>query len=359
MFSNSFPNLTQTQTVWEYLLSTELPIYLYGTGDGADKIIAVMDSLSIPLAGIFVSEDFFRGQCFHHIPVTTLSRLEASLSEFIIVVAFGSHLPEILNRVKDMAAHHPLVIPDVPVYGDAVFDRDFALSHASELEAAYALLADDQSKQVFKQVLQYKLNGRLSPLLSSISPKEEVFSHLLRLGPEEDYLDLGAYRGDTIQEFLQVTDGRYHSITALEPDPRSFRKLTAYAGSLPHVRLLPYGISAQPETICMQLGRGRGSAQRANGSPSGGTSVQMTSVDALQLSVSYLKMDIEGYEAAALSGSAGTLLRQKPKLNIACYHRSEDLYRLPLLIHQLQPSYQIYMRRHACLPCWDLNLYCL
>lgn len=347
--------IQNSATTWEYLQTASLPIILYGTGDGADKIISTMQAASIPLHAIFVSDDFYRNQRFHGFSVTTLSQLEAVLSDFIIVVAFGSHLPEIIDRVISMAQKHPLVIPDVPVYGHTLFDRSFALSHIAELEAAYALLADDASRQVFQQVLSYKLTGRLTPLLQSASPKQEIFSTLLPLHDHENYLDLGAYRGDTIQEFLTATGGKYDAITALEPDARSFKKLTQFSEPLAAVRLLAYGVSDQNEVIQMKTGRGRGSSAS---SASGGTPVQMITIDSLASPVSYLKMDVEGFEAAALRGGADTLKQQKPKLNIACYHRSEDLYRLPLLIHELQPAYQIFMRRHPCLPCWDLNLYC-
>lgn len=347
--------LQASPSVWERLQNASLPIVFYGTGDGADKIISVMQAASIPLHAIFVSDDFYRGQHFHGFPVTTLAQLEAALSDFIIVVAFGSHLPEIIDRVTAMAQKHPLVIPDVPVYGHALFDRSFAHSHAAELEAAYALLADDASRQVFEQVLTYKLTGALTPLLQSASPKQEVFSELLPLHDHENYLDLGAYRGDTIQEFLTATGGKYDAITALEPDARSFKKLTQFSQPLAAVRPVCCGVSDRNEVIYMKTGRGRGSSASA---ASSGTPVQMTTIDSLSLPVSYLKMDVEGFEAAALRGGADTLKRLKPKLNIACYHRSEDLYLLPLLIHELQPAYQIFMRRHPCLPCWDLNLYC-
>ena len=46
--------------------------------------------------------------------------------------------------------------------------------------------------------------------------------------------------------------------------------------------------------------------------------------------VSLINMDVEGMEAEAIAGMAKTLRRHRPKLLIAGYHRSEDLWRLPL-----------------------------
>lgn len=354
MLSPNFPPNTvwDTQTIWDTLAETPLPIVLYGTGNGADKIISSMEARQIPLTSIFVSDDFYRGQRFHDMPVTTLSALETKYDDFMILVAFGSHLPEIIERVQHMAARHPLLIPDVPVYGNDLFDFSFVRQHADELRLAYTLLADDMSKAVFRFVVEYKLTGQLSPLMLSTSSKQEVFQRLIPLNSSERYLDLGAYRGDTIQEFLAACGGQYTSITALEPDPHTYQKLTQYTCTLANTTTLPYGISDHSEIAYMQTGHGRGTAR------GGSTPVQMISVDELCTPFSYIKMDVEGSEAAALRGAANTLSDCKPKLNIACYHRSEDLFQLPLLIHRLQPGYKMYLRRHPCLPCWDLNLYC-
>lgn len=360
-FDYFFDSLLERPTLWEALQTSSLPLVLYGTGDGADKILAELSRRDLQVSAIFVSDDFYRGQSFHQMPVSTLAQVESRFSSFQILLAFGSHLPDILARVKNIAGTHPLFVPDVPVCGDALFDRQFALRHREELKAAYRLLADDASRQVFQDVLQYKLSGELPPLLACTSPAADAMN-LLALGPEENYLDLGAYRGDTIDAFLATTGGRYRSITALEPDRRSFRKLLEHMAEKPHVRLLPYGVSSQNGYVDMLGGRGRGS--HLADSPQAQQDAAkvltpVTTVDALSLPASYIKMDVEGSEATALQGAAETIRRCHPKLQIACYHRSEDLFALPLLIHALEPTYQIYLRRHPCLPCWDLNLYCI
>ena len=68
-------------------------------------------------------------------------------------------------------------------------------------------------------------------LRHSESDKDEVFHNLLRPTAEEHFSDLGAYNGDTIRELLHYTDGKFASVTALEPDRRSFRKLNEWASA--------------------------------------------------------------------------------------------------------------------------------
>jgi hypothetical protein len=58
-------------------------------------------------------------------------------------------------------------------------------------------------------------------------------------------------------------------------------------------------------------------------------------------------MDIEGYEKEALWGSRRILAEAKPVLAVCAYHKSEDLWQIPLLIHALQPEYQMFLRRYA------------
>ena len=67
---------------------------------------------------------------------------------------------------------------------------------------------------------------------------------------------------------------------------------------------------------------------------------------------------MEGAEAQELAGPAGGIRRCLPTLQVSLYHRSGDLFALPLLIHRLFPAYRgFYLRRFGGLPAWDINLY--
>lgn len=76
-------------------------------------------------------------------------------------------------------------------------------------------------------------------------------------------------------------------------------------------------------------------------------------------SASYIKMDVEGSEENALRGAAETIANFRPKLNIALYHRNEDIFKLPLLVNGMNKRYKLYMRHHPYVPDWDTNLYCV
>ena len=73
----------------------------------------------------------------------------------------------------------------------------------------------------------------------------------------------------------------------------------------------------------------------------------------------YIKYDVEGSESEALDGSKTVIQRDKPKLLVSLYHRTEDMFALPLKVKKLNPAYKLYLRQHPYIPAWDMNLYCI
>jgi hypothetical protein len=70
----------------------------------------------------------------------------------------------------------------------------------------------------------------------------------------------------------------------------------------------------------------------------------------------YIKYDVEGAEAEAIMGSIETISRSLPALCISLYHRSGDIFELPLMIHEKFPQYKLYIRRREYVPAWDTVL---
>lgn len=75
--------------------------------------------------------------------------------------------------------------------------------------------------------------------------------------------------------------------------------------------------------------------------------------------VSFVNMDVEGGEKEAIEGCRKTIERWKPKMLISAYHRSEDLYALPMQMRELCLDYRFYFRHYRYIPAWDTNLYCI
>ena len=49
--------------------------------------------------------------------------------------------------------------------------------------------------------------------------------------------------------------------------------------------------------------------------------------------------------------------RDKPKMLISCYHKSEDYFTIPLKVLEFNPNYKLYIRHFPALPAWDTCFY--
>ncbi|RKI88651.1 FkbM family methyltransferase [Parablautia intestinalis] len=63
--------------------------------------------------------------------------------------------------------------------------------------------------------------------------------------------------------------------------------------------------------------------------------------------ISMIKMDIEGFEHKGLLGAKWAIQQHKPVLAICVYHRRDDLWKIPLLIHSICSDYRFYMKHYS------------
>ena len=376
------PFINEENTLWEYLKMAGKPVVLYGTGDGADKVLTRLAETGVPVSGIFASDEFVRGQQFHGFTVQTYSELLTLREEIIVLIAFASELPDVLERFYKLASVHETYAPHVPVFsGEETVTPAWIKKHETKLLAVYERLADAVSRETFASVLNYKFSGKLSYLQACTTNRTEDLRTIFSFGGEETYLDLGAYNGDTVQEFLQLTHGRYKKIIALEPDPKNYKKLTDYVRQyeLKNVTCLQAGVWNDCGSLELNGNGGRQStfweADRSGFATQHLSQtcsmkkkvkkqqVNVVSVDAVlgNEHADYMKFDVEGVEKEALEGAAGHLAPDGngalPKLLVAAYHHDEDIFALPLLLWKLQPEYQIYLRKHPYVPAWEINIF--
>ena len=342
------------KSVWNNLKTCGKPIVLYGMGDGADKVLAAFEKFGITASAVMASDEFVRGQSFHDLRVKKLSDIEAEYGDFVIALCFASQLPEVMDAIKSVAQRHKLLVPSVPVFGDIIFDEDFKCENEENFRLARTLLADELSRKVFDNILEFYYTGEIGLLDEITTDKDEAFE-ILNLGDNEVYVDLGAYNGDTIDEFLHYCGGSYRKIVAFEPNGKNFEKLKLYCEGMERVELWQLGAWSENTVLTFNNKAGRNSAIASDG-----VQTRVASVDSILCGTraDYIKADVEGADFETLLGMKKTL-KSKPKLNFSAYHRFEDIFRLPILINQLNPEYKIYLRHHPYIPAWDTNLYCI
>lgn len=343
--------------MWQYLASTDRPIVMYGMGNGADKIINVFNKYNIEVADFFASDGFVRGQVFHGKTVLSFSAIKEKYKDFIVVVSFGSSLPEVLKNIYAIEENYELYAPDVPVSGETLFTLDFYKENFIHFEKVFSLFADETSKQIYSNIIKFKITGKISYLKEAVSPYE-CEKELLDFDRYQTFIDCGAYNGDTAKRFIEDCKNALE-VYAIEPDRKNFKKLSAYAQAETKAKITPYNFGAWNEksTTDFAVGGNRNSAIGTQNFKKT-EPVMLNTVDSLNIkNADYIKYDVEGAEKEALLGSIATIKASSPDLLVSLYHRSEDLFVLPLLVNEFFPEYLLYLRRFEYVPAWDINLY--
>ncbi len=337
---------------------------MYGTGNGADKIIDVMEARGIPLAGVFASDGFVRARSFRGFSVTSYGDVCESCGDFAVVLAFGSSRPEVLENVERIASERTLYCPDVPAVGDTLFTCDFYSRNYEKFLSVYESFVDGESRRVYAEIIRYKLSGDVSHLSASDAPGDPG-DGILRYDKYGSMLDLGAYTGDTVRDAI-LKMPRLSRVIAVEPDGRAYKKLSAYAEGVTSASVTPINAAAWDEdtslTFTSNASRGStidaGDRAKRRGEREVTVSAVTPDTAAAGEVIDYVKYDVEGAEARAINGSRG-LFEHSPDLLVSLYHRSEDIFELPLLVRSLLPCHRLYLRRAKGVPAWDINLYAI
>lgn len=338
--------------LWEKLKNAKKPIVIYGMGDGCDKILGVANEKGIKIAGIFASDEYVRGQTANGFPVMTYKKAKESFGDMIVLLAFGVFRDDLMEKIKQIASETELYAPDVPLFGGGLFDRAYYEDHKKDLDAVEEMLSDEASKRAFRNTVLFKLTGDPNYLWEIESDKTEDLVSLIPFQKGNVYLDLGAYDGDTALEWDSLFPD-HGKIVAVEPNEKTFRKLTENCKDIPFFVPLEAAAWNRKELLSFSGKSGRSAAV----SESGKVKVQGLPPDAMTPTAAFIKYDVEGAEKEAIEGSRRLICEEKASLCISAYHRTEDLFAIPLQVKQMQPEYKVYFRHSPYVPAWDTFFY--
>jgi len=366
---NFINKITEKTSVWEYLfnLQNRKPIVLYGMGNGADKILNLCAEKNIKITDIFASDEFVRGHSFRGYEVKKLSEIKTLYKDFCIMTAFATRENSMIEKIQKLCEDYELYSPNFPLFGEEYPDYGFFRENIADAENAYNLLSDDISKENYINIINFMISGRLGYLKNIESAKHDALD-LLDLRDNLHYVDVGAYNGDTVFElsdYLYSKNINIKKITAFEPDKKNFAKLEK---NLKERNLSDkyeiYNLGAWSEEKILYFDSKSG--RNANFDDNAVNSKKSVEVCVNRLdnvlhiaqnSEVLIKYDVEGAEYEALTGAKDIIKKYSPKLIVSLYHRNKDIFKLPLLINDINPNYKFYIRKHKYIPCWDLNLY--
>lgn len=352
-------DLLETKDLWSHLQETPKPVVLYGMGDGADKILNVCEEKGIHISGVFASDEFVRYQSFRGFTVRKYSELHDELGEMIILVSFATRLDNVLEKIYNLSVSDELYAPDVPVFGEGLFDSVYFRQNFASFRSVFDMLSDEQSKKVYYDVIKYKLTGDISLLRECETPISEAYDSIIKPKPSSVYVDIGAYNGDTLAEYVSFA-GKDVSAYCFEPDERNFKKLSENADALGIASAKLFNVAAwnKKEQLEFYSRSGRNSAHTTSHN---GAKVKYINADRpdvfIDSDTDFVNIDAEGSDFNAIEGLSKTIERSRPTISCAVYHRNEDMFAIPLLLAEKYKNFKMYFRHFPYVPAWDTNVY--
>lgn len=229
-------------------------------------------------------------------------------------------------------------------------DPDLYQKHRKQLADTRALFADEKSKALLDQIIEFRSTLDLARLPEAEGLTRQYFADDIPLDRSQvHFIDCGAFDGDSAASlgnyFEEVT-----GFDCFEPDPANHAKMVArleaqYAGTKTIRRYHLNGVT-EKRTILRFHAQGAGGAL----SDEGELSVDCVALDEVlpaKIQNAYLKMDIEGAELEALRGAERLLLNNRVCAAICVYHRPEDLWTIPAYLKSLHPDYRFYLRLYG------------
>jgi FkbM family methyltransferase len=224
------------------------------------------------------------------------------------------------------------------------------LESAASVLDAETLWADELSLNIYRSFLYWYSTGDASFMPGRSKDNSYFAPDLFSVTDKEVLVDCGAFDGDTVQELVVRVGDAFRKIYAVEADPISRGRLHAYLDAQsPSIRnkvqVLDCAISRERTKLRFEVTGGLGSKICSEG----GVEVEGIPLDELfaNAPMTMLKMDIEGAEFGALEGGRKVIERDRPILMICVYHTQSDIWRIPLLAHEMLPEHKLFLRSHG------------
>lgn len=171
---------------------------------------------------------------------------------------------------------------------------------------------------------------------------------------DEIFVNAGAFHGETDIDFVKWTNGLYKKIYAFEPMKENVEicKKNYRENGISNIEIFCKGTWSETGFISFTEGENQGCIDEH-----GYNQIETIRIDdVVGGGITFVKMDIEGAELKALQGARETILRNRPRMAICIYHKSEDLYEIPHYLLSLVPEYRFMVRQYTSMN-WETVLY--
>jgi FkbM family methyltransferase len=283
-------------------------------------------------------------------PVYSLDEIgltQEAIQNAVVILSFDSQeaeLTAVANQLRSVGFCHILHYKCLAAFLHNPLDVQKAQKEILEFAA---LLDEEESIRVLYQFIKSKLTSDFTAFCMPCDEPQYFVKSIAFSKGYERFVDCGAYVGDSILTGLRH-GVPMHSVVCFEPDEKNFallRKNMENCKGIQTAICFPCGVADRASKFFFTNQGTAGS----HISEFGTEMIQCVSLSEALVGFhpTFIKMDVEGAEYSAILGAKKILVEDKPDLAISVYHKNDDIWRIPLLIHSIVPEYKFFLRSHG------------
>lgn len=363
----------ETDALESKIGSLDKPFVLFGAGNLGRKVLKQLKTISKQPIAFMDNNPKLWGTDIQGVPILAPAevarRYDAASLGVITTIWCGQATDKMSDRIDPIRA---LGFQKIALFGHLAwkFQEEFlphycldrpskVIGSAKAIRAAFALLSDDVSRQLFVNHIEWRLflDYDLLPIPSDL---EIYFNDRYASASSSEVLyDIGGYTGDTVESFLKSHRGNaFAQIHSFEPSPTNFQTLQSYAFGLAQSadKIFAHQLALGDREESIQVETDKGPATRVG---VGSLSVPMTTIDQfskLHAPPTFIKIDIEGFEPQCLQGAEQTIRTTAPVVAVSVYHLQSHIWEILLQLHSYYPYCSFFLCSHLA-DGWDTVLY--
>lgn len=328
--------------------NSSLPLVMWGCGSMSYSIRKLLKNCDITIDACWVdgaeADTFVDG-----IPVMGLEKIKNTYEQFNVV--FGHSKYELADKIleQNLCINRCFCLVNV-CYGQwKGIARTFVEEHIDEYANSYGLLEDELSRACFISYLNCKLSEDYKYVLSACKENATYFRNpFFAVTDHEDFVDIGAYTGDTVAEYLDIVNS-YNNIYAIEPENESYIALEKYVNCNAIERIHLYKCGCWDTNTILRFNENEESSSIGE---EGTEELEVYTLDSLlqEKKITLIKINFLSGVEETLVGATQILQKQKPNLVITVGFDEWGIIKIPQAIKRINPEYKISLRYAAAMP---------
>ena len=338
-------DMNKKELVELFMSNERIPRYIYRVNPYSEQVLTAIGGGKIDaIIDWSISEEEFAGYPVVH-DLTKIGK------NAIVLNCVVHSFPITVGRKFDKAGIRNIDLFSFMKYSGITIEipywKGFVESYENrkeEYNAVYEALSDEISRKTYESMISLRCDYDISMNdMFTAFPDNQYFEPFLNLEIDgEVYVDLGGFDGANTLYFAEHYPG-YKRIYFFEPEPSAMEAAKCRLSKFDNIKY--FQMAASNINGSARFSPDLGASKISD---EGCTEIQTARLDdLLENDVTFLKMDVEGSEAACIEGAKDIIKTCHPKLAICVYHKGADIIDIPKQVLSIYPDYRLFLRQYT------------